>query len=359
MKTQNLLTSGLVAISAGLLSFAHAEGIEGYIGVDHTVWDGDRDLDDSQGIDLGIGVPLAERWAVEGWYGRNSTESDVIDDDTDVDTFIVNGLYDLTSGNSFVPFVTFGASHQRFSPDQTDSEDDTSLNLGLGFKTPISSSNFVFRGDLIGLAGIDGDNNFDTMFRLSIGYLFGGSSKTSSQNSVAATEPAAATVAATEAPAEPKDSDRDGVTDDKDQCPNTAPTLKVDAQGCALSTSETLSINLNVNFANNSDVVQPEYMANIKKVADFMDNYPNTKVEIKGFTDSRGAAEYNRDLSDRRAKAVADVLINQYGVSASRVSAQGYGELDPIATNDTAEGRASNRRVVAEISTVVTKQLQK
>ena len=66
---------------------------------------------------------------------------------------------------------------------------------------------------------------------------------------------------------------------------------------------------------------------------------------VVGHTDSRGSAEYNRTLSIRRARAVADYLIDQHAIDASRLVVQGYGESQPIADNHTADGRSKNRRV--------------
>ena len=70
---------------------------------------------------------------------------------------------------------------------------------------------------------------------------------------------------------------------------------------------------------------------------------------IEGHTDSSGAAAYNQSLSEKRAASVRDYLVNQADVDAARLTSRGYGETRPIATNDTAEGRAQNRRVSAVV----------
>jgi chemotaxis protein MotB len=72
---------------------------------------------------------------------------------------------------------------------------------------------------------------------------------------------------------------------------------------------------------------------------------PNLKLEIDGFTDSVGDAAHNLDLSKRRAQAVASVLASQFGVESARLTVNGFGSAQPIASNDTPEGRAANRRV--------------
>ena len=75
---------------------------------------------------------------------------------------------------------------------------------------------------------------------------------------------------------------------------------------------------------------------------------PGLVTEVAGYTDDRGNAEYNRGLSERRAKTVRDYLIDQ-GVDASQLTWRGHGENDPVADNDTPEGREMNRRVVLRI----------
>jgi OmpA-OmpF porin, OOP family len=79
-------------------------------------------------------------------------------------------------------------------------------------------------------------------------------------------------------------------------------------------------------------------------VANSLAQNPDAVIEVRGYTDSQGAAETNRDLSQRRAIAVREVLV-QMGVPSTRITAVGYGEEQPIADNATAEGRAKNRRV--------------
>jgi len=84
-----------------------------------------------------------------------------------------------------------------------------------------------------------------------------------------------------------------------------------------------------------------------------MQKYPETQVTIEGHTDSRGSAEYNRNLSQQRADAIAGILKDRFGVPAARVTAIAYGESRPIDTNDTAEGRQRNRRVVGVVEATV------
>lgn len=101
-------------------------------------------------------------------------------------------------------------------------------------------------------------------------------------------------------------------------------------------------------FKLNSAVVPANQIKDVAKVAEFMKQYPDYKVLLVGNTDSTGAAAYNQKLSERRADAVANILIMREGISADRVMTMGVGSSQPIATNATPEGRAENRRVDAK-----------
>ena len=141
----------------------------------------------------------------------------------------------------------------------------------------------------------------------------------------------------------PLDSDKDGVPDYKDRCPNTPEGYKVDEKGCFQE------VKLEVHFDTNKWDIKPEYYPVLEKFAKFLKDNPKIKVEIQGHTDSVGSAKYNLKLSQKRAEAVKKVLVEKYGISPDRIIAKGYGESMPVAPNDTEEGRAKNRRVVAKI----------
>ncbi len=94
---------------------------------------------------------------------------------------------------------------------------------------------------------------------------------------------------------------------------------------------------------------------NLSDMANILNKYPETDITIEGHTDSKGTEAYNQTLSERRAAAVADYL-SARGVSRSRMTTNGYGEMRPIATNETDAGRAQNRRV--EVAIVANENLQ-
>jgi outer membrane protein OmpA-like peptidoglycan-associated protein len=102
-------------------------------------------------------------------------------------------------------------------------------------------------------------------------------------------------------------------------------------------------------FSSGSATLYPGGSDKLRQFAGVLNRYPRTTVQITGNTDSRGSEQSNMDLSHRRAQAVADALIAD-GVSAGRITTRGVGASVPVATNDTPEGRAQNRRVEIVVS---------
>ena len=145
----------------------------------------------------------------------------------------------------------------------------------------------------------------------------------------------------------PLDSDRDGVPDYMDKCPGTPAGVKVDATGCPVTVLDTGSdawtFN-NINFKVNKAEISPSSYGILDAVVAALKARPELKVMVEGYTDNTGARDYNIKLSDRRAKAVVDYLVDK-GISPSRLSSKGYGPDHPIADNATKAGRAKNRRV--------------
>ena len=138
----------------------------------------------------------------------------------------------------------------------------------------------------------------------------------------------------------PRDSDGDGVTDDRDKCPNTPRGELVDADGC------TLKLTLHINFDFDKADIKPEFKGDLEKAAEFIKkNAEVPYILIAGHTDSTGRPEYNQKLSEKRAQNVRQYLIDNYGINPDRLGAKGYGETRPIASNATEEGRYQNRRV--------------
>jgi OOP family OmpA-OmpF porin len=167
----------------------------------------------------------------------------------------------------------------------------------------------------------------------------------------------------------PLDTDGDGIPDFLDKCLGTPIGVAVDKDGCPMAAlvqpkaapaatpmekaiEEKGRVTLKVLFDFNKAVVKNQYHNEIGNLAEVMKKRPELKILIEGHTDSVGDAKYNEKLSQRRADAIRKYLVEKFGIDGSRLTAKGFGESRPVASNDTKDGREKNRRVeaVAEYS---------
>jgi OOP family OmpA-OmpF porin len=247
----------------------------------------------------------------------------------------LDAIYNFgTPGVGLRPYVSAGLGHQSIGQATRSGRDHSTLaNVGAGLK-------YYFTDMFFAKAGVDGIYNIDKgdtewAAGVGVGLNFGGTT-------------AAPAPAPEPAPEACTDSDNDGVCDNVDKCPGTEANVTVDASGCP-AVAEVVRVELDVKFDFDKSVVKEESYGDIKNLADFMKQYPSTSTTVEGHTDSVGTDAYNQKLSERRANAVRDVLVNQYGVEGGRVNSVGYGESKPVADNATDAGRAVNRRVEAEV----------
>ncbi len=142
------------------------------------------------------------------------------------------------------------------------------------------------------------------------------------------------------------DTDGDGVFDEQDRCASTPRGTEVDASGCpALFEAEQMNLVLEgVNFETGSAILTPGARQVLDRVATSLVGNPGIRVEVSGHTDNTGSRNFNVALSQSRAESVVEYLVGQ-GVAENRMEARGFGPDRQIATNDTADGRAMNRRV--------------
>lgn len=144
------------------------------------------------------------------------------------------------------------------------------------------------------------------------------------------------------------DEDKDGVINARDLCPQTPARSEIDNEGCGTYIKTTEEIDLHILFANDSVEVQPVFMTQIREVASFMDEFPSTSIELQGYASKVGRADYNLELSKKRALAVEDLLLS-YGVDASRVQIVGFGDTNLSVEGNDEQVHAQNRKVVASL----------
>ena len=136
------------------------------------------------------------------------------------------------------------------------------------------------------------------------------------------------------------DSDGDGVLDAQDRCPATIVGTPVGVDGCEIFNG----VLEGVQFEPNSAQLTPRAVAILTNAANQMKKFPSVRVQIEAHTDNQGGVELNNNLSKQRVIAVAKFFISR-GIAKNRLAGRAYGASRPIASNDTAEGRARNRRV--------------
>ena len=316
---RNLL---MFVVALSLSSFALAQN-HLYLGAKagYMNWDDDRfaDSDDEDGGNVGgqIGYQFNSSTALE-----LAASTDLSGPETE---FYELALLNRFGGNDKLrPYWLAGVAF--FDSDEENSiEEVTSGLVGIGISNFLSDR-VELRGDVRGYYSFDSDAEtglFDFGANVALNYHFGDQAAPAPRRAAApAPAPAPARRAA----------------------PAPAP---IAAQ---VDEMRTITVQLNVEFETNKADVAAVYGDEIQEIADAMRAQPSIELVLEGHTDSAGSDVYNQGLSQRRVEAVKQILVSDYGISANRVSAIGYGESRPIADNATAEGRARNRRVVGVMS---------
>lgn len=148
---------------------------------------------------------------------------------------------------------------------------------------------------------------------------------------------------------QPLDTDKDGVYDQNDLCPNSPRVDKVDVRGCTVFINDETSIELLVSFDHNESIIKAEFTDEIKAMADFLTANPSTSITIEGHASSPGSKAYNQTLSQERANAIINKLVNEYSIDESRLSAVGYGEEQLLNSANTEAAHTQNRRIMATV----------
>ncbi|CAM4404040.1 OmpA family protein [Vibrio agarivorans] len=144
------------------------------------------------------------------------------------------------------------------------------------------------------------------------------------------------------------DDDKDGVINARDMCPGTPIGAEIDNEGCGTMSASRSQMQIYILFENDSDEIGVAFMNQIRDMAMFLKDFPQTSIELKGYTSKVGSDEYNLDLSKRRA-AAAENALKKYGITDDRIRIIGFGESELVAQGDEEVSHAQNRRVVATV----------
>ncbi len=352
------LSTSAIAIMATLLSTATladsskplvSDRAFGSVFAERYLPDGDKTesaewayMDEGWGYGVELGYNLNETWALRLEYAKQRLEQLTTDDKLDGERVGLDVLYSLSNTGIY---VLGGLKH--LGVDDTD--DVTAFNMGVGYRHYLNDRVALF-GEANRFQGI-GESFADANIKLGMSVLFGDAPVVAEPTP--APEPVAAPVVVV------ADSDNDGVPDSNDLCPGTPTTDKVDATGCSIFTEKEVNFTLKAQFDNDSAVIKPEYNAEIADLAAFLKRFPGTDVEIGGHASNVGGAAYNLKLSERRADAVAKVLLNEHGISAGRVTVKGYGVTRPKVPGNTPAAHAANRRIEAVVTATVKEKVER
>jgi OOP family OmpA-OmpF porin len=388
-------------LAAGIASTATADEDRIYASalLQYMFFDDTRPLENDFGTHLALGFPVTEKFVVEVNYLARNVDGSA-GGALDQTGYGADAVFFFDRDGKMDPYFVLGVGQQT-DDYGTATDDYTTIAVGMGLVDEIDE-NLAFRADIRAYDGEDFGQSTDIAFGIGLVYYFGEAQRQAAPVAAAAAAPiavadkdtdgdgvmdskdtcpgtaagskvdaagcvlpvAAAAVAVVDTdgdgvadtadacPSTPKgvvvladgcapDMDSDGVKDPQDKCPGTPAGTKVLADGCPIPTVVKLE---GVTFATGSDQLALSSKGTLDLAITKLKENPTVGVEVAGHTDASGNADKNRQLSQRRADAVRKYLLDG-GVPESQVTARGYGPDEPIATNDTPEGRAANRRV--------------
>ncbi|MBB3106842.1 OOP family OmpA-OmpF porin [Psychrobacter luti] len=353
-----------VTISPLLLGYHYSEGADDEQLEVMGATDGNKYYKENglyTGAALGIELTPSTQFQVE--YGVSNTDAvnaaGTVTNDAEQEMISGNFLigFEEFSGytdNAFKPYVLVGAGQSKIEVEDAagnflTGSKDTIGNLGLGAMYRINDA-LSLRGE--GRAIHNFDNNWwEGMALAGLEVVLGGHlAPTVAVPPMEEPNVMTPPIVVVESDL---DSDGDGVPDSIDACPGTPMNVVVDERGCPVPVDITdeLKMELRVFFDNDKSAIKNQYKPEIAKVAEKMREYPNSTARVEGHASKTGpSARYNQRLSEARAVAVKSMLTNEFGIAPNRLSTVGYGYDQPIADNNTEEGRAMNRRVYAIIT---------
>ena len=369
-KLQRLLATALLLAFGGPVL---ADIGEWYVSPSVVHFDDDADraiADQVGGLQISVGKEINERFAIEGLFGY--LDIDGWFEDQKQYELGANLITNLAPNWAFQPHVIAGLSYLGTSNEISSGNSAAAGSLGLGFNWVLGESRWAMFGQYRWRtawgeepgAWQQKSSYTDRIGMLGVRYSFGDRSlpdpDAMEQRRYEAPPPPPESDLDGDGVADvrddcpgtrpgimvnssgcPADSDLDGVTDDIDQCPGTVAGVRIDSLGCEIR--EVIELR-GVYFENDSDVLIPGAERVLAQAAATLLANPDLKVEIAGHTDNTGDAGRNIHLSLRRAFAVRSFLIES-GVNPDNLTARGYGESSPVASNTTEAGRAENRRV--------------
>jgi len=368
------------------------------------IFEGDQNLKHGATYGLGLGYNFDNHWGAEAAFSFIDTEFEAGTGDVKGFQYRLDSLYHFAPYEKFLLYLAAGIGGITLDFERGGSDTDPLVNYGVGVKYFFNDT-MALRGDIRHVMSFD-DMHHNVAYTLGLTFYFGGEKKKIVQLPIDSDGdgvydyldqcpdtptgvkvddkgcpldsdgdgvpdyldqcPDTPRAAKADEKGCPLDSDGDGVYDYLDQCPDTPTGVKVDDKGCPLDsdgdgvpdyldqcprTPKGATVNevgcwvcKGLEFDFDKWNIKPQYYPILDEAVDCMNQHPYIKVQIQGHTDNIGTEEYNQVLSEKRAREVMNYFIKK-GIAKERLSVIGYGFSKPIASNETPEGRAMNRRV--------------
>jgi len=356
----------------------HVTGTVGF-----NIQDSERGTNNAPLIGIGLGKHISPKWSLDVELNYQNPH---IKEDRDRKWAQRGASLDLRrhftdGGRHWNPYLLLGVGMQTVEEEtltSTDKRSDSnkSAKVGLGLQSKPAHQRSSVRAEVAYRRDFDDNSSKsranggnrdafgDVLASVSLVLPLGAPPATSSANASPVPPPARGTLPPRQVavstpvvpPLAPKvphcselDDDGDGVNNCNDRCPNSAPNEFVGPDGCAAPRAVDFK---GVHFDFNRDILNAQAVAVLDEAADILKRYPGLQVEVVGHTDGVGNNVVNQRLSERRARTVYNYLVNK-GVDRSRlVGPVGYGKSQPVAPNNTPDGRAQNRRTELIISSI-------
>ena len=297
-----------------------------------------NNVDNGWGAGVEIGYRINQTWGVRAELARQSLDSLSQNDNVTGERFGLDAMYHLANSNVY---LVGGWKHFEHNIAFD------ALNIGVGYR--------YFVNETVGLyvegnryRGISNGNWNDANVKAGLTWVFGATAAAAPTPAPQpAPQPAPAPVVV--------DSDGDGVPDSQDKCPNTPAAHKVDAQGCTIYTEKmdrVGDVDIEVRFAFDSAVVSADGQTEVNQLAAFMKRFPEAVVFVEGHASNIGNPDYNMRLSERRAKAIADLLTAQ-GINSSRITSKGFRVTQPRVQGNTRDAHRANQRIEAKVTATI------
>lgn len=356
-----LLAASITVLSATAIAEHNVPANYGYLGLhlsQHYFDLGGHiappDFDEGPMPGAQFGFRFKDQWSIQGWWSEADMDFEAGGGDAEFTHYFISARHHYQDSEwlGFEPYS--GAAVGQL---EIDGNEETLGAFEMGLQRGLSKA-FVL--DLGVRPSYSFDNErWDGEVYAALNFVIGSSSSDSSDSNRQPAEVVERAAEQTEkkesqlaeqakaAVAAVVDSDGDGVADSVDKCADTSAGAKVDESGCNVVLTEDIRETLYVQFSTGGSAVAESSMADIARVAARMREFPDVQLLLEGHTDSSGGADLNRRLSQQRAEAVKQVLVESFSIDGGRIDAVGRGEDAPAFSNDTAEGRARNRRVEA------------